>query len=150
MEILCFSAKFAQGESRRAGTQLAVRDDMSRNYKELRVFQAADSLVEEIYTLSNSFPIEERYGLRSQVRRAAASVATNIVEGSVRRSERFWVSYLETALGSACETHYLLELSLRLRLLDETRVQALCDRYSKLIAGLQAMIVSMPAGNSRT
>jgi four helix bundle protein len=123
---------------------------MSRNYKELRVFQAADSLVEDIYTLSNSFPIEERYGLRSQVRRAAASVATNIVEGSVRRSERHWVSYLETALGSACETRYLLELSLRLRLLDETRVQTLCDRYSKLIAGLQAMIVSMPAGNSRT
>jgi four helix bundle protein len=123
---------------------------MSRNYKELRVFQAADSLVIDVYVLSNSFPIEERYGLRSQVRRAAASAATNIVEGSVRRSERHWVNYLETALGSACETRYLLELSTRLQLLDRSKVQQLCEEYSHLIAGLQALINSMPAGASRT
>ena len=123
---------------------------MSRNYKELRVFHAADSLVTDVFTLSNSFPIEERYGLRSQVRRAAASVATNIVEGSVRRSERYWVNYLETALGSACETRYLLELSIRLHLLDQSKVQPMCEQYSQLIAGLQALISSMPAGNSHT
>ena len=106
---------------RKCGTRLAQTLNMSRNYKELRVFQAADALVADVYTRSNSFPIEERYGLRSQVRRAAASVATNIVEGSVRRSERHWVNYLETALGSACETRYLLELSIRLNLLDHRR-----------------------------
>ena len=123
---------------------------MSRNYQDLRVFQRADTLVAEVYTQSNSFPIEARYGLRSQVRRAAASVATNIVEGSVRRSERHCVNYLETALGSACETRYLLELSIRLNLLDQQKVRGICDRYSQLIAGLQALIGSVPSGNSRT
>ena len=63
-------------------------------------------MVTEVYKLSQSFPIEERYGLRSQVRRAATSVATKIVEGSVRPSERYWVNYLETVLGSACEIRY--------------------------------------------
>ncbi len=122
---------------------------MSRNYKDLRVFQTADALVTEVYKLSQSFPIEERYGLRSQVRRAATSVATNIVEGSVRRSERHWVNYLETALGSACETRYLLEVSIRLELLGAAKVEGICHRYSELIAGLQALITSMPAGRSR-
>jgi four helix bundle protein len=89
-----------------SGIHIALPISMSRNYKELRVFQAADSLVTDVYGLSSSFPIEERYGLRSQVRRAAASVATNIVEGSIRRSERHWVNYVETSLGSACETRY--------------------------------------------
>ena len=132
------------------GMWLALLVDMSRNYKELRVFHAADALVTDVYTLSNSFPIEERYGLRSQVRRAATSVATNIVEGSVRRSERYWVNYLETALGSACEARYLLEISSRLDFLDPSKTTTICDRYSQLIAGLQALIVSMPAGDSRT
>lgn len=96
-----------------------------------------------------SFPIEERYGLRSQVRRAATSVATKIVEGSVRPSERYWVNYLETVLGSACETRYLLEISIRVELLRAAKVEVICHRYSELIAGLQALITSMPAGRSR-
>lgn len=121
---------------------------MSRDYKKLRVFHAADALVTDVYTLSNSYPIEERFGLRSQLRRAATSVATNIVEGAVRRSERHWVNYLETALGSACETRYLLEVSARLHLLHSPKVAPLCSRYSELIAGLQALIGSMPAGES--
>jgi four helix bundle protein len=123
---------------------VALPDAMSRNYKNLRVFRAADSLVFDVYTLSNAFPVEERYGLRSQLRRAATSVATNIVEGSVRRSERHWVNYLETALGSACETRYLLELAARLHLLEDVRVTVLRERYSQLIASLQALINSMP------
>jgi four helix bundle protein len=150
MEFSDFRRSFRKANRCERGTRLAVRDDMSRNYKELRVFQAADALVTDVYILTNSFPIEERYGLRSQVRRAATSVPTNIVEGSVRRSERYWVNYLETALGSACEARYLLEISIRLEFLDPSKTATICDRYSQLIAGLQAMIVSMPAGNSRT
>jgi four helix bundle protein len=122
---------------------------MSRNHKDLRVFQAADQLVADVYKLSHRFSADERFGLRSQLRRAAVSVATNIVEGSIRRSERHWTNYLETSLGSACETRYLLELSVRLQLLDQTTSE-LIDRYSELIKGLQALITSMPAGRRAT
>ena|SRR5687768_366925 len=118
---------------------------MSRNHKDLRVFRAADQLVADVYKLSHRFGADERFGLRSQLRRAAVSVATNIVEGSIRRSERHWTNYLETSLGSACEARYLLELSVRLQLLDQTTSE-LIDRYSELIKGLQALITSMPAG----
>lgn len=122
---------------------------MSRNYKDLRVFKSADGLVEDVHKLSNGFGTDERFGLRSQLRRAAVSVATNIVEGSIRRSERYWINYLETSLGSACETRYLIELSSRLKLLDHSACAAIGDRYSTLIKGLQALITSMPAGNSK-
>jgi four helix bundle protein len=121
---------------------------MSRKYQDLRVFQSADQLVIDVYCSTQDFGADERFGLRSQLRRAAVSVATNIVEGSIRRSERHWINYLETSLGSACETRYLLELSNRLQLVDKAASDSLCERYSQLIRSLQAMITSMPAGRS--
>jgi four helix bundle protein len=121
---------------------------MSRNYKDLRVFQSADQLVIDVYRMTQGFGADERFGLRSQLRRAAVSVATNIVEGSIRRSERHWINYLETSLGSACETRYLLELSNRLKLVDKLASDSLVERYSQLVKSLQAMITSMPAGRS--
>jgi four helix bundle protein len=121
---------------------------MSRNYQELRVFRSADQLVADVYLLSQAFSIDEKFGLRSQMRRAAVSVATNIVEGSVRRSEPHWVNYLETSLGSACETRYLIELAVRLQLLDSAPANPIHKRYLQLIKSLQPMIVSMPAGRN--
>ena len=121
---------------------------MSRDYTKLRVFDLADDLVLEVYREVLRFPADEKYGLQSQLRRAAVSVATNIVEGSVRRSERSWVHYLETSLGSACEVRYLIGLARRLGILTEQGAGPLSTRYSELIAGLQSLISSMPAGQS--
>lgn len=113
---------------------------MARDVRKLRVFQAADSLVLEVYRASSAFPPEERYALQSQIRRAAISVAANIVEGSARRTTREYVHFLNIANGSSAETLYLLSVAHRLRLISDTNWTTLSERYSGVTKGLQAMM----------
>jgi four helix bundle protein len=113
---------------------------MARDYSKLRTFQLADALVPDVYVLTRALPPEERYGLQSQIRRASVSTPTNIVEGSVRRSDRHYLRYLENALGSACEVRYLLGLCVRLELLEERACAPLIERYTEVIRSLSALI----------
>ena len=87
---------------------------MGRDHQKLMVFHKADELVILVYRLSRVFPADERYGLRSQLRRAALSIPTNIVEGSARDSRKDYVRFLDIALASAAETEYLLDVATRL------------------------------------
>jgi four helix bundle protein len=89
---------------------------MTRNHERLEVFRLADHLVLLVYRVTQEFPREERYGLTSQVRRAAVSIATNIVEGSARRTQKEYLHFLHVAQGSAAETLYLLQVARRLEL----------------------------------
>ena len=84
-----------------------------RNFRELKVWQAAIEIVKEVYLISNFLPSDEKFGLRSQITRAAVSVPSNIAEGSAKSSEREFKYYLEMALGS------LFELETQLILIDE-------------------------------
>jgi len=113
---------------------------MSRDYTKLRVFDAADSLVVDVYKLTRALPRSEEFGLKAQIRRAAVSVPTNIVEGSARRSDKDYLRFLETALGSACEARYLLDLSVRLEMLDGATVAPFVERYTLTIKSLSALI----------
>lgn len=73
------------------------------NFKELRVWQEAIELAKLVYKTSAKFPADEKYGLKSQVNRAAISVASNIAEGSGRGSNKEFAQFLKVSLGSAFE-----------------------------------------------
>ncbi len=80
-------------------------------YKKLIVWQKADFLAKEVYFVSKSYPDDEKFGITSQLRRAALSVPVNIVEGYARKSRKEFKQFLSIALGSLAETEYLLEFS---------------------------------------
>ena len=85
-----------------------------RDHKKLRAFELADELAFRIYKMTSKFPKEEQYGLTSQMRRAAVSVPSNIVEGCARDSQTEYLRFLTIAFGSLRELHYQFSLSNRL------------------------------------
>lgn len=103
----------------------------------------ADALAIDVYRRTRGFPIEERYGLQAQVRRAAVSVPTNIVEGSARRTTKDYVHFLTVAMGSASELRYLLDLAKRLGVLAEEDHAELEARCGELLPGLQGLISAL-------
>ncbi|MHB8137032.1 MAG: four helix bundle protein [Smithellaceae bacterium] len=77
-----------------------------RDHTKLRAFELADEVAILIYHVTKEFPREEVYGLISQMRRAAVSVPSNIVEGCARESQSEYLRFLEIAFGSLRELHY--------------------------------------------
>ena len=82
------------------------------NYRKLVVWQRARALAGDVYRVTDAWPIEERYGLTSQLRRAAVSVGANIAEGSGRRSHREYAQFLGFAIGSLNEVDHHLVLAM--------------------------------------
>ncbi|HUT52162.1 MAG TPA: four helix bundle protein [bacterium] len=85
-----------------------------RDHRKLKAFELADSLVMEIYKATQPFPKEELYGLSAQMRRAAVSVAANIVEGCAREGRKEYKFFLTISFGSLRELGYYLDLAKRL------------------------------------
>lgn len=102
-----------------------VKAAMDKGYKKLIVWQKADELAHLVYLETKEFPRDEIYGITSQLRRAAISVAANIVEGTGRQNKNELKQFINIALGSLAETEYLLEFSLKLEYLDQ-------EAYSRL------------------
>jgi four helix bundle protein len=82
-----------------------------QHYSNLRVWQRSHKLVLDLYRVTQAFPLTERFGLTSQLRRAALSVPTNIAEGSKRVGPKEYARFLNIAEGSLSETEYLVLLS---------------------------------------
>jgi four helix bundle protein len=89
------------------------------NFKELLVWQKSIDFVTEIYKFTDSFPKEETFGLKSQIRRASVSIPSNIAEGNSRRSKPDYVQFLKISRGSCAEVETQLIISKNLHFLDE-------------------------------
>jgi four helix bundle protein len=82
-----------------------------QDYRKLLVWQKAHKLVIDIYVITKGFPKDELYGVTSQLRRAAVSIAANIVEGAGRKTKPDFARFLTMSLGSTNEVEYFLVLS---------------------------------------
>ena len=114
-----------------------------QNFRELNVWQRSHALVLELYRLSTTFPPAERFGVISQLRRAAASVPTNIAEGSKRRTPPDYSRFLNLAEGSLAETEYLILLCRDLGYVSGAVAEPLlaeASEISRMLCALRARV----------
>ena len=111
-----------------------------KSYQELEVWKKSIDLAEIVYRTSAEFPVEERFGMTSQVRRAATSIPANIAEGAERHAPREFLQFLSIASGSLAETETFLILALRLNLAKSGQIDALLaqsEEVGRMLNGLK-------------
>jgi four helix bundle protein len=111
------------------------------NYKELNVWEKSIRLTVEIYIISKSYPIDERFGLISQMRRSAISVPSNIAEGAGRRSNKEFAHFLGIAHGSICELETQLYVSLKLDFITSIDFNRITEQLTEIQKMLYALII---------
>jgi four helix bundle protein len=114
-----------------------------RDHTKLRAFELADELVLLVYRQTRDFPREEQFGLTSQLRRAAISIASNIVKGCARQSIGDYVRFLEIAYGSAREVEYQVSLAHRLGYFSNESHAVLASTATETCKVLNGLIRSL-------
>ena len=114
-----------------------------RDHTKLRAFELADEVALLVYKVTAGFPKEEVYGLTSQMRRAAVSVPSNIVEGCARVSQADYLRFLNIAFGSLRELHYQLSLSERLGFFDTQEKPLVNEKIIEAEKVLNGLIKSL-------
>jgi four helix bundle protein len=114
-----------------------------RDHNKLRAYELADELVMMIYKTTRFFPKEEVYCLTSQMRRAAISVTSNIVEGSARESQTEYLRFLEIAFGSLRELHYQYSIAQRLEYIKDMDIPFFQSKFIEAEKVLGSLIKSL-------
>jgi four helix bundle protein len=113
----------------------------------LAVSSRARQLATAVYGLTAGFPVTERYGLTSQMRRAAVSIGSNIAEGCGRHGDRALVAFLQIALGSASELEFQLVLASDLGMAPIGKVAPIAAELRQLMRMLNRLIGELRTGN---
>lgn len=109
-----------------------------QDYRKLNVWELAHELVLDVYRVTADFPANEKFGLTNQIRRAAVSIPSNIVEGSARSSNADFSRFVSISMGSAAEVEYQLYLAYELKFVDEESYHNLASKLEKLRRMLNA------------
>jgi len=116
-----------------------------KDFRDLIVWSKSHELTLEVYKLTENFPKEEMFGLKSQIRRASASIPANIAEGCGRSSNGDFARFLYNGMGSTCELEYHLLLSKDLGYIpanDHKRVDASVVEIKRMLSSLIAKVNS--------
>jgi four helix bundle protein len=114
-----------------------------KSHKDLDVWQTAVDLVRLTYRQAAEFPREEQFGLVSQMRRAAVSVASNIAEGAARQGDKKFIQFLHMALGSASELDTQAEIAIAVGCGKRAELQELQNSLGAISRMLQGLIRSV-------
>jgi four helix bundle protein len=117
---------------------------MVSSYRELMVWQKAMALAEASYAIAGGLPDIERFGLSSQIRRSAVSVASNIAEGHERGSRADYRRFIAMSCGSLAELETQLELSLPLYAIDISPAAALADETGRMLRAIERSLRTEP------
>ena len=110
-----------------------------QDFRNLKVWEKSHNLVLDVYTITKSYPLDEKFGLTNQMRRASMSIPTNIAEGCGRGSDIDFARFVQIAMGSACELEYLFILSSDLKYVEVN----ISKELSNNIREIKRMLVSL-------
>ena len=116
-----------------------------RSYRDLTVWQKSIQLTVAIYAETRTFPTHERFGLTSQIQRAAVSIPSNIAEGHIQSSDAVFARHLETALGSAAEVETQLHIAHLIGYVPAERYETLHVQIVEVMKMLRGLLKSVRA-----
>ena len=112
------------------------------HHKDLEVWKKSIELVTNIYEITKSFPEEEKFGIVSQIRRAAISIPSNIAEGAARNSDKEMLRFLDISLGSIAELETQMIISEKLKYISRKDIYEKINSTAALLNGLKKYLKS--------
>ena len=121
------------------GQETAISREKVKSYKDLLVWQKGITLVKEVYKLTQTFPDAEKFGLVSQMRRAAVSIPSNIAEGQTRHTRKEFIQFLSHSEGSVAELETQVILGVELGYCTQPQTAKISDLTTELSKMLDSL-----------
>ncbi len=112
-----------------------------RSHKDLEVYKKGMDLVEDTYKITKRLPTEEKFGLISQMRRAAVSIVSNIAEGAARKNTKEYIQFLHISRASLSELETQLDICLRLGYIEQNDTRT--KNINHIVSMLSGLITSL-------